>query len=114
MAIEPVGGKLQSKNVGSRKVFTKREKELLIKRFKAEMRVKEREFQESVDKEIELLRLKFNNRLNKILRKFWDVKIEDILKIEREMKNDTPLTLFNVIKQLQEDKTLKESIGETE
>lgn len=74
----------------------------MIKRFKAEMMNKEREFQESVNKEIELLRLKFNNRLNKILRKFWDVKIEDILKIEREMKSDTPLTLFNVIKQLQE------------
>lgn len=98
--------KREPKDVGGKhKVFTKQHKQKLIERFKAEMRNKEEQYRDSVDREVELLRLKFNNRLNKILRKFWDVKIEDVLKIEREMKNDTPLTLFNVIKQLQSSKS---------
>lgn len=109
MAIELNTGRVQSKNLTkNQRVFTKQQKEKLIQRFKIEMENKEREFQDSIDKEIQLLRLKFDNRLNKILRKFWDVKIEDVLKIEREMKNDTPLTLFNVIQQLQKADSLKE------
>lgn len=87
------------------KAFTSKQKEKIIKRFNSEMQQREDEFKANVDKEISLLRLKFKNRLNKILRKFWDVKIEDILNVERELHDEAPLTLLNVIKQLEASKT---------
>lgn len=93
--------KIIPKNKTNSKIFTKSQKEKIIRRFKNEMIQKEKDFQTSVDNEVKMLRLKFNNRLNKILRKFWDVKIEDILNVEREIKDDTRLTLFHVIKQLE-------------
>lgn len=65
------------------------------------MAQKEKDFQNSVENEVKLLRMKFNNRLNKILRKFWDVKLEDVLNVEREISGNTPLTLFHVIAQLE-------------
>lgn len=87
--------------------FTKKQKEKLIKRFENEMILKEKEFEESVDNEIKILKLKFQNRLNKILRKFWDVKLEDILNIEREMSHDSQLTLFHIIELLEKSKSEK-------
>lgn len=89
----------------SKKVFTKQQKQKLILRFEKEMAQKEHDFRSAVDREIKLLRLKFNNRLNKILRKFWDVKLEDILDVEREISSKTPLTLFYVLKQLEKLKS---------
>ncbi|GAV28751.1 hypothetical protein PMKS-002226 [Pichia membranifaciens] len=49
------------------------------------------------------------NGLNKILRKFWDMKLEDILNVEREISGNTPLTLFHVIAQLE---SLKKGKGD--
>jgi hypothetical protein len=91
---------LQSKQVTTR-IFTKKQKQKLIQRFQNEMIQKEKAFKNSVDNEIKLLRLKFHNRLNKILRKFWDVKLGDVIDIEREMTSQSSLTLFHVIKQLE-------------
>ena len=89
--------------------MTKKQKEKIIRRFQNEMAQKEKDFQASVENEVKLLRLKFNNRLNKILRKFWDVKLEDILNVEREISSNTSLTLFHVIAQLE---SLKKSKGD--
>lgn len=88
------------KSITKQKKFTKSQKEKIIRRFKEEMAQKEKDFQVSVDNEIKILRMKFTNRRNKILRKFWDVKLEDILNVEREISDNTKLTLFYVIKQL--------------
>ena len=93
----------------SSRVLTKKQKEKIIRRFQNEMAQKEKDFQASVENEVKLLRLKFNNRLNKILRKFWDVKLEDILNVEREISSNTSLTLFHVIAQLE---SLKKSKGD--
>jgi len=89
--------------------LTKKQKEKIIRRFQNEMAQKEKDFQASVENEVKLLRLKFNNRLNKILRKFWDMKLEDILNVEREISGNTPLTLFHVIAQLE---SLKKGKGD--
>lgn len=91
---------INPKSITKSKKFTRSQKEKIIRRFKEEMAQKEKDFQISVDNEIKLLRMKFNNRRNKILRKFWDVKLEDILNVEREISDNTKLTLFYVIKQL--------------
>lgn len=80
--------------------LTEQQKQKIITRLRNELDERERKFQADVDNEIKLLRLKFNNRLNKILRKFWDVKLHDILDVERELESGSPLTLVNVIKQL--------------
>lgn len=96
-------------NVASKKIskpvdkrfFTAKQKEKLIRRFQNEMAQKEKDFRASVDNEIKLLRLKFNNRLNKVLRKFWDVKLEDVLNVEREISGKTPLTLYHIVTQLE-------------
>jgi hypothetical protein len=85
---------------GSKATLTAQQKQKIIERFRKELDEREKQFQADIDNEIKLLRLKFNNRLNKILRKFWDVKIGDILNVERELKSNFPLTLLNVIKQL--------------
>ncbi|CAI8496544.1 hypothetical protein CAS74_004528 [Pichia kudriavzevii] len=100
-----MGREQTSKSKIQPKAFTSKQKEKIIKRFNSEMQQREDEFKANVDKEISLLRLKFKNRLNKILRKFWDVKIEDILNVERELHDEAPLTLLNVIKQLEASKT---------
>lgn len=99
---------IPSKKITSQRKYTKSQKEKLLRRFKSEMEQKEKDFQNNVDNEVKLLRLKFNNRLNKILRKFWDVKLEDILNVEREITENTPLTLFHVIQQLQALKNSKQ------
>lgn len=91
-------GKITTK--GSKSTLTAQQKQKIIERFRKELDEREKQFQADIDNEIKLLRLKFNNRLNKILRKFWDVKIGDILNVERELKSNYPLTLLNVIKQL--------------
>lgn len=85
----------------STRVLTRKQKDKIIRRFQNEMAQKEKDFQNSVENEVKLLRMKFNNRLNKILRKFWDVKLEDVLNVEREISGNTPLTLFHVIAQLE-------------
>lgn len=100
MAIKSQSPSLEPKQP-VRRIFTKRQKQNIIKRFQKEMAQREMAFNDSVNNEVKILRLKFNNRLNKILRKFWDVKLEDILNVERELSSETPLSLFFVLKQLE-------------
>lgn len=88
----------------SKRIFTKQQKEKLIKRFQNELSIREANFKSAIESEISLLHLKFNNRLNKILRKFWDVKLIDILNVERELTKKDHLTLVNIIKQLESSK----------
>lgn len=84
----------------SKRKFTKKQKQKLLLRFENEMSVRNQQFKQSVDNQISLLRIQFNNRLNKILRKFWDVKLQDILQLERELDPNDKLSLFKIIKQL--------------
>ncbi|OBA17897.1 uncharacterized protein OGAPODRAFT_7383 [Ogataea polymorpha] len=61
---------------------------------------RERLLRQAGDRQAEEISLKVKNRLNKILRKFWDIKIRNILELEREMPLDQ-LTLLKVLRQLE-------------
>ncbi|GMM46889.1 hypothetical protein DAPK24_034640 [Pichia kluyveri] len=93
-----------SVNTNTKRILTKQQKDKIISRLENELKLREIKFMKTVDSEISLLHLKFNNRLNKILRKFWDVKLCDILNIERELTNNDRLTLVSVIKSLEKQK----------
>ncbi|KAG7879489.1 hypothetical protein KL905_003114 [Ogataea polymorpha] len=80
--------------------LSKVHKQRLIQRFKRETARRERLLRQAGDRQAEEISLKVKNRLNKILRKFWDIKIRNILELEREMPLDQ-LTLLKVLRQLE-------------
>ncbi|KAG7888270.1 hypothetical protein KL936_003482 [Ogataea polymorpha] len=80
--------------------LSKVHKQRLIQRFKRETVRRERLLRQAGDRQAEEISLKVKNRLNKILRKFWDIKIRNILELEREMPLDQ-LTLLKVLRQLE-------------
>ncbi|KAG7805775.1 hypothetical protein KL921_005307 [Ogataea angusta] len=80
--------------------LSKAHKQRLIQRFRRETARREQLLRQAGDKQAEEISLKVKNRLNKILRKFWDIKIRDILELEREMPLDQ-LTLLKVLRQLE-------------
>ncbi|KAG7696083.1 hypothetical protein KL930_003109 [Ogataea haglerorum] len=80
--------------------LSKVHKQRLIQRFKRETARREQLLRQAGGRQAEEISLKVKNRLNKILRKFWDIKIRDILEVEREMPLDQ-LTLLKVLRQLE-------------
>ncbi|KAG7867067.1 hypothetical protein KL918_003262 [Ogataea parapolymorpha] len=80
--------------------LSKVHKQRLIQRFKRETARREQLLRQAGDRQAEEISLKVKNRLNKILRKFWDIKIRNILELEREMPLDQ-LTLLKVLRQLE-------------
>ncbi|GMM31018.1 hypothetical protein DAMA08_037630 [Martiniozyma asiatica (nom. inval.)] len=88
------------------RTFTHHQKQRLLLRFSKEAEERSREFDRKVEHEISILRMRFNNRLNKILRKLWDERLETLLSVEREITPQKKLTLFEVLKQLDSVKKL--------
>ncbi|GMG19668.1 unnamed protein product [Ambrosiozyma monospora] len=81
--------------------ITKLQKARIIERTKQEIEQRKTEFKNSIQSEKSDLKLRLENRLNKILRRFWDFKINDILNLERELKGLNHVTLATVLRELQ-------------
>lgn len=93
------------KAISKQKMLSSSQKKRLVERFKREIESREREFPEIMEKEIEMLKMRFNDRLNKIVRTFWDVKLQDIINVEREISDKDKLTLAQVLTQLKHSKS---------
>ncbi|ODV83866.1 hypothetical protein CANARDRAFT_9156 [[Candida] arabinofermentans NRRL YB-2248] len=98
--------KKQISSITASKRYTKDQKQKLIDRFTIQFQERERQFIELSEKQSREVNLKLKNRLNKILRKFWDFKINDILNYERENSVDD-VNLITVLKALEEVKNGK-------
>lgn len=100
-----IGSSQVEKSTLKQKKLTTTQKKRLIERFKREIESREREFPQIMEQEIKMLKMRFNDRLNKIVRTFWDVKLQDILNVEREISNKDKLTLAQVLTQLKQSKS---------
>lgn len=99
-------GTPQSGKMGPKpKKLSSAQRKRLIERFKREIESREREFPQIMEQEIKMLKMRFNDRLNKVVRTFWDVKLADVLKVERETSDKHKLTLAQVLTQLKHVKS---------
>ncbi|GME95852.1 unnamed protein product [Ambrosiozyma monospora] len=84
------------------KRVTKFQKARLIERAKRESELRKTLFKKSIELEKSDIKRRLDNRLNKVVRKFWDVKNHDILNLERELKGlDYITSLASVLRQLE-------------
>ncbi|EGW33079.1 uncharacterized protein SPAPADRAFT_137055 [Spathaspora passalidarum NRRL Y-27907] len=66
--------------------YTKKEKELLIRHLQAQMQKVDREMEDKIHKQANATRQKLLRRLNGISVTLWDVKIKDVLQLERKKR----------------------------
>lgn len=80
--------------------YTKREKEELIARYKSHLKHRTALLESQRQKLPLELEAKLKRRLDRVLRKLWDVKMKDVITLEREQKVQM-LTLFKDLAEIQ-------------